>query len=132
MTIDFEPIPGPRALPLVGNLFDLPSDQPPIQGLEHLADVYGEIYGINITGQGSLCVSSAEIMNEILSDDKTWVKPAIPNLARKGRPLGLVAAATADPDWGQSHRVLMPAFGPIAIQSMFDGSCVLVAGSSNH
>jgi cytochrome P450/NADPH-cytochrome P450 reductase len=36
--------------------------------------------------------------------------------------VGLFGAKSEnDDDWGQAHRILMPAFGPMAIQGMFDG-----------
>ena len=34
---------------------------------------------------------------------------------------GLFTAWTEEPNWGAAHRILMPAFGPAALRTMFDG-----------
>lgn len=114
-------IPGPRGLPFVGNVFDLKHEEGLLAGMEHLADVYGDVYSLNIGGKNTLVASSAEALIE-LSDEKTFLKvpPQIVYLGDGAQ--GLFTAASDDPDWGQGHRILAPAFGPLAVEQMFEGT----------
>jgi cytochrome P450 / NADPH-cytochrome P450 reductase len=113
-------IPGPRGLPFLGNILDIILDEVPLHALEHLADIYGPIYQLTIKGKRRIVCSSTALMAE-LTDEKRFVKmPPIALSQGKGAK-GLFLADTDDPDWGQSHRILIPAFGPLPIQSMFDG-----------
>ena len=116
-----EPIPGPKALPFVGNLLDLLDDEAPLRALEHLAAVYGPVYKLSRQGKRVLIVSSAQVMEEIC-DEARFVKAPPGALTMKGddqRASGLFTATSDDPDWGQAHRILMPAFGPLAIEGQF-------------
>ncbi|KIX01255.1 uncharacterized protein Z518_08980 [Rhinocladiella mackenziei CBS 650.93] len=114
-----EPIPGPRALPVLGNLLDMLGDlDVPIRGLERLADTYGPIYQATLAGKRRLVCSSAELMEELTNEKRFMKSPPI-TLSKDGGPKGLFTARTEDPDWGQAHRILMPAFAPLSIQEMF-------------
>jgi cytochrome P450 / NADPH-cytochrome P450 reductase len=115
-----EPIPGPRSLPFLGNMLDVRSDEAPLRAIEHLADIYGPVYQLTIRGSRSIVVSSAEVMKELV-DEKQFLKMPPPALANAPGPKGLFTARSDDPDWGQAHRILMPAFGPMKIEEMFDG-----------
>jgi cytochrome P450 / NADPH-cytochrome P450 reductase len=113
-------IPGPRGLPFLGNTLDIILDEVPLHALEHLADIYGPIYQFTIKGRRRIVCSSTALMAE-LTDEKRFVKmPPIALSQGKGAK-GLFVADTDDPDWGQSHRILIPAFGPLPTESMFDG-----------
>lgn len=115
-----EPIPGPRGLPFLGNMLDLMNDEAPLRAIEHLADIYGPVYQIQVGGRRSIIVSSATVMKELM-DEKRYIKTPSAALTRGKGAKGLFAAAGDDPDWGQAHRILMPAFGPLSIEAMFDG-----------
>ena len=115
-----EPIPGPPGLPIVGNVFDLVFEETSLRALEHLAEVYGPIYQIRLSGKRRIICTSAEFLAE-LTDEKRFVKMAPAALSGGSEAKGLFAAENEDPDWGQSHRVLITAFGPLAIEAMFDG-----------
>ena len=115
-----EPIPGPRGLPFLGNMLDLMNDEAPLRAIEHLADVYGPVYQIQVGGRRSIIVSSATVMKELM-DEQRYIKTPSAALTRGKGAKGLFAAAGDDPDWGQAHRILMPAFGPLSIEAMFDG-----------
>lgn len=136
--MDFEPIPGPRGLPFLGNALDLQDDEAKIRAFERLADTYGTIFQITVGGQRLVVVSSAEMMKEVM-DEKRFFKTAIPALHEDGKADGLIVAGTADPDWAQGHRILRPvscarlvgdcveadlrvlqAFGPLNMDKMFD------------
>jgi cytochrome P450/NADPH-cytochrome P450 reductase len=116
-----EPIPGPKAWPFVGNMLDLVDDEAPLKALEHLAEVYGPIYKLTRQGNRVIIVSSVEIMEEIC-DENRYVKAPPAGLAnnKSDKPSGLFTAKNEDPDWGQAHRILMPAFGPLAIEAQFE------------
>ncbi|KAJ9614968.1 hypothetical protein H2200_001042 [Cladophialophora chaetospira] len=114
-----ETIPGPRGLPLIGNLLDIWEDRSiPIRGLERLASMYGPIYQITMKGQRRIVCSSASLLEE-LTDEKRYVKVPPPTLAAVPGPKGLFVASNEDPDWAQGHRILMPAFAPLSVQEMF-------------
>jgi cytochrome P450 / NADPH-cytochrome P450 reductase len=114
-------IPGPQGWPFIGNLLDLRNGEYPLAALKTLADRYGPIYQLTIGGNKKLFVSSYKLLNE-LCDEKKFSKFAGEALQPDGdRPAGLLQAKTDDPNWGIAHRVLMPAFGPLAIEDMFDG-----------
>ena len=117
-----EPIPGPPGLPIVGNIFDVVFEETTLRALEHLAEIYGPIYQIYLAGKRRIVCASAELLAE-LTDEKRFVKLAPLSLSGPGRAetKGLFSAQNEDPDWGQSHRILVPAFGPLAIEGMFDG-----------
>lgn len=127
-------IPGPKALPLIGNLLDLTDDEAPLLALERLAALHGPIFKLTRQGHRVLFVSSVEIMEEVC-DEERFVKapPAALAAARKLRAgedgkepaVGLFAARNEDVDWGQAHRILVPAFGPLAVEGQFERECFL-------
>ena len=65
-----EPIPGQRALPILGNTLDMMHEEAPIRALEHLAEVYGPIYRIFRKGQSVIFVGSVELLDELCDDDR--------------------------------------------------------------
>ncbi|CAK7201368.1 hypothetical protein SEUCBS139899_004072 [Sporothrix eucalyptigena] len=116
-----EPIPGPAGWPLIGNLLDVQGEVP-IQAIEHVADIYGPIIKLSLGGNDRLFVGGFDIFDE-LCDETRFYKLPPPALSRNAPPgaRGLFTSPSEkDPDWGQAHRILMPAFGPLAIQNMFD------------
>jgi len=120
-----ETIPGPRGLPLVGNIFDLQDpDGIPLQAVERLIDIYGPIVKFRVGSKEIIVVGSYELFEELSNETRFW-KVAHGVLAKKdGSPQGLFGAQSEkEMDWQQAHGVLMPAFGPLAIEGMFDGEC---------
>jgi cytochrome P450 / NADPH-cytochrome P450 reductase len=112
-------IPGPRGLPIIGNLLDIAHDKKtPILALERFADLYGPIYQFTVGGQRRIIVSSAALFEE-LTNEARFVKVPPTTLTSAPGPYGLFAARNEDPDWGQGHRILMPAFAPFRVQEMF-------------
>lgn len=120
-------IPGPRGLPFIGNVLDL-QDEVPIHAIERLADTHGPIFKINIPGKELLFVSGFELFDE-LSDETRFYKLLGGKLREvtvgdDGKPnaQGLFTQLSEkEEDWGLAHRLLIPAFGPLAIVDMFDG-----------
>lgn len=117
--VDFTPIPGPMALPFLGNSLLLMGEETPILAFERLADIYGPIYQLTFRGTRTIVTSSAAILEELV-DEKRFRKVAPMALVADSGAKGLFSAATEDPDWGQAHRILIPAMGPLPVASMFD------------
>jgi cytochrome P450 / NADPH-cytochrome P450 reductase len=116
-----EDFPGPKGLPIVGNMFDVMDKEAPLKGLERLAEVYGPVYKMNILGRRTIVVTSAEVLKEV-TEEKHFIKLPPAAIADKGgEAAGLFTARSDDPDWHQAHRILMPEYGPMKIEAMFDG-----------
>jgi cytochrome P450 / NADPH-cytochrome P450 reductase len=66
-------------------------------------------------------VSSQALVNE-LCDEKRFhkVTNVVLTQLRNGVSDGLFTAFPDEPNWGIAHRLLMPAFGPLPIKSMFN------------
>ncbi|MCJ1281918.1 hypothetical protein MMC26_001241 [Xylographa opegraphella] len=114
------PIPQPPGLPILGNVRDLdPANT--LDSVLHLIDQYGPIFKLNIAGNERLVASSYELLNE-LCDEKRFAKQPSGGLLeiRNGAGDGLFTAFGDEENWGLAHRILMPAFGPMAIRSMYD------------
>jgi cytochrome P450/NADPH-cytochrome P450 reductase len=81
----------------------------------------GPIYQLNFPGRTVVFVSTRALVDECC-DEKRFGKTVGAALReiRAGVHDGLFTAKAEEPNWGIAHRVLMPAFGPTKIQSMFD------------
>ncbi|KAJ8069548.1 hypothetical protein OCU04_003198 [Sclerotinia nivalis] len=114
-----EEIPGPPGLPFLGNVHDLDPVNP-FASIERLAGIYGPIFKLNIAGDEKLWISSQALLNEVC-DEKRFTKIVSGSLeqVRHGVGDGLFTAKYGEENWELAHRVLMPAFGPLSIRSMF-------------
>lgn len=117
-------IGGPPGLPFVGNIFDL-QDEVPLRAIERIADIHGPIFKVKAPGRESIMVSGFDLFDE-LCDETRFYKLLGGKLASaadaSGKPRGLFTQKSEkEDDWGQAHRILMPAFGPLAVAEMFDG-----------
>jgi cytochrome P450/NADPH-cytochrome P450 reductase len=115
-------IPSPRGLPLIGNILDI-QNEVPIHGIERLLDIYGPIIKLNLFGNERITVGSADLLEELCDEKRFWKTPSdgLASLKDKDKSSGLFTAPSEeDMDWQQAHRTLMPAFGPLSIQQMFD------------
>ncbi len=65
-------IPGPRALPVLGNLLDV-VDEVPINALANLAEKYGPIYKLSLRGKETYVVSNCQMVGE-LCDEIRFIK----------------------------------------------------------
>lgn len=123
------PIPSPPALPLVGNLFNVAGAQAgesSLKPFERLADEYGPIYKLLLGGSERVIIANHALFEEICDETRFFKATGQAleglNSLRKTTASGLFTAPSErDPDWEQAHRILMPAFGPLAIRDMFDG-----------
>lgn len=69
-----------------------------------------------------IAISSHELYDE-LCEERRFCKKLSPTLlqVRNGVGSGLFTAHQNEHDWEIAHRILTPAFGPIAIRNHFDG-----------
>ncbi|KAJ5857263.1 NADPH-cytochrome p450 reductase FAD-binding alpha-helical domain-3 [Penicillium solitum] len=113
-------IPGPKPLPVVGNLFDLDLDNG-LQSIIRIADEFGPLFQITINGKKQIFATSQALVDELC--DETRFHKAVMGGIEKLRMLaqdGLFTAHHGERGWGIAHRILMPAFGPLRIRDMFE------------
>ena len=119
---DIESIPAPRALPLVGNLHQIPK-----AGLiGHLLDVSADfvvpgIFKLRFGSRVGLFVTHPDLVAE-LCDETRFRKIPGPGLrvVRKFAGDGLFTAFSEEANWGKAHRILLPAFAQRAMRGYFD------------
>lgn len=113
-------IPQPRPLPVVGNLPDIDSRRP-VQSLMRLAAQHGPIFRLTLGGRTVTVLGSQQLVNEVCDESRFAKKLHRPlTIIRDFTGDGLFTAHNDEPNWARAHRLLMPAFGPIGIRSMFD------------
>jgi len=109
----------PPSLPGLGNLH-LVLGTTPIQSFIRLMDEYGPVFKFRKLGEDMIFVGSQEIVNE-LCDERRFEKD-LSSILRTLQAVvgdGLFTADTNDPNWVKAHRILIPAFGPLAIRGMY-------------
>ncbi|KAJ7447839.1 fatty acid hydroxylase [Mycena latifolia] len=114
------PIPQPPTIPFIGNVTALEKDVP-LRSFQLLAKTYGEIYQLDLLGRNLICVNSYELANEV-SDDTRFKKRVTGGLMEVRNLVGdgLFTAHNDEPNWGIAHRLLMPAFGTLAVKGMME------------
>ncbi|EXJ86976.1 bifunctional P-450:NADPH-P450 reductase [Capronia epimyces CBS 606.96] len=115
-----EAIPSPRGLPILGNALDIDAEYP-MTSLNNLADRYGEIFKLSLGGHERVFICSNELLNEVM-DERRFEKAVTGALVhiRSAVHDGLFTAFPGEHNWEVAHRALMPAFGPVPINAMFD------------
>ncbi|RYC79765.1 Bifunctional cytochrome P450/NADPH--P450 reductase [Fusarium oxysporum f. sp. narcissi] len=107
--------PGPKALPVLGNLLDI-----------DLSDTFNSvieiapIFTLEIGGSREIMICSRDLLDELC--DETRFHKVVVGGVEKLRPLagdGLFTAQHGNHDWAVAHRILMPLFGPLKIREMF-------------
>ncbi|KAJ7851068.1 fatty acid hydroxylase [Mycena olivaceomarginata] len=113
-------IPQPPSIPFIGNVTALDKDVP-LNSFILLAKTYGEIYQLNILGTTIISINSYALANEV-SDEKRFKKQVAGGLLEVRNLVGdgLFSAFNDEPDWAIAHRLLMGAFGPMAIKGMIE------------
>ncbi len=116
------PVPGPEPKPIVGTLYTIDATIP-IQSNMRLAEQYGGIYAHRLLNRPALYfVSSQQLVDELCDQSRFEKRVHVPleHLRNVGGD-GLFTAYTEEENWGKAHRILMPAFAPVALTIMFDG-----------
>ncbi|PHH69786.1 hypothetical protein CDD82_7514 [Ophiocordyceps australis] len=116
-----QPIPQPRGVPLLGNIFDVnPANT--WASLNKLAAEYGEIFKIKALGKTIVFVSSVALAEE-LCDEKRFRKyvggPIVEIRAAVSAAL-FTAYESEDDVWGVAHRIMAPQLQPPALALHFD------------
>ncbi len=116
--IRIEDLPGPHALPVLGNLLDIDSASPFV-GLMRMAEEYGPIFRLITPGGPRVIVTGADLMDELCDDTRFDKKVAagVAAVRDSGAGAGLFTADTADPLWHRAHNILL---SPFSLQSMQD------------
>ena len=115
LTVD--DIPGPKGLPVVGNMFDVPSDHT-IVTLMELVREYGPMIRLR-TPAGDRYIASGLAMIDDLCDDERFDKlvgDGQKAVRSFGRSAGLFTSDTDDPNWSKAHNILLPNFSQQAMR----------------
>jgi cytochrome P450/NADPH-cytochrome P450 reductase len=115
--ISVEDIPGPHALPLLGNAFDI-NRADPLTGLAQMAKEYGPIFRLITPGGPRLFVSGPELVDELCDGERfdKKVGGGLSNLRRGPEGSGLFTSETDDPLWHRAHNILMEPFSQQAMR----------------
>ncbi|KAF7312568.1 Fatty acid hydroxylase [Mycena indigotica] len=114
------PIPQPATVPFLGNAPSVDREFP-MKSFSLLAKKYGEIYQLTMPGRQMALLSSYRLVNEVC-DEKRFQKRVGGGLGevRNLTGDGLFTAQPEESNWGIAHRLLMPAFGTLAVKDMME------------
>ncbi len=115
--ISVEDIPGPRGVPLLGNVFDIDSHSP-VEGFMRMARQYGPVFKVSLPTGTRIMVSDPDLAAEIC-DDARFDKQVGAGLAAISKTLagrGLFTSETKDPLWHRAHAILMAPFSQQAMR----------------
>ena len=114
-------IPTPKTFPFLGNL-KLISPKAFSQSLSAIAKDFeaGRIFKLLLPNNNMIILGSQELVHEV-SDESRFAKNVNQSFKEIQKLLGdgLVTADTNSLAWGKAHRLLMPAFGPVAVRNLF-------------
>lgn len=111
-------IPHPTTYPIVGNLPQL-YNHLPLDTVNKFAKECGPIYRFT-TPTGSIVIVSNQELVHAVSDDALFAKhiPPVLEQIRTFAGDGLFTAYGHEHNWALAHRILTPAFGPLAVKKM--------------
>lgn len=115
-------VPGPRPVPVLGTAYSINPERL-LESAVKLSKQYGEIYLQSIPGKAPLYIISSHRIVEELFDETRFHKvihQAISNVEPFAGD-GLFTAPANSKAWEKGHRILMPAFSPIALEGMYEG-----------
>src|SRR4030095_15844407 len=100
--IAIDQLPGPKALPFVGNAFQIKPSRLHLQ-LEAWARTYGDMYRLQVGKQQIVVISRTEDIAAVLrARPDTWIRPAnFASIAREDGACGLFAAEGEG--WGRQR-----------------------------
>ncbi|HKJ11518.1 MAG TPA: cytochrome P450 [Ornithinimicrobium sp.] len=117
-SIPFDEIPGPKGVPLLGNIFDLDMSSP-IEGLMKLSEEHGPVFKISLAGQSRVFVSDPGMVDQVC-DDTTFHKKlagGVEQASHSAAGSGLFTTANDDPIWQQAHNILMAPFSQASMRN---------------
>jgi cytochrome P450/NADPH-cytochrome P450 reductase len=115
--LDPEEFPGPKGLPLIGNVRDIDTSKP-IESLIALAREYGPIFRLHTPGGVRIIASGADLSEELCDDTRfdKKVTGGLAGLRRGAAGNGLFTSDTDDPMWKRAHHILMAPFSQQAMR----------------
>ena len=108
---DVDEIPGPKGVPVLGNMFDVPADRT-IQTAMELVREFGPMVRLR-TPVGDRFIASGLDMIDDLCDDERFDKlvgDGQKAVRSFGPSAGLFTSDTDDPNWSKAHNILLPNF----------------------
>ncbi|KAA8642959.1 hypothetical protein EYZ11_001084 [Aspergillus tanneri] len=115
------PIPRPKGLPVLGNLFDLDSNNP-WGSFNKLATNYRPIFKVTILGHDIVFVTGAALLEEICDEQrfrKCVTGPIVQ--IRDAVHDSMFTAYHEEDSWGIAHRIMAPYVSPEAVADVFKG-----------
>ncbi len=115
--ISIDQLPGPKGLPVLGNLFDIDTHSP-IDGFLAMAKEYGPIYKLTLPAGTRVMVTGADLVDQ-MCDDTTFDKKigaGLKGLQNSVAGGGLFTSETSDPMWHRAHNILMAPFSQQAMR----------------
>ncbi|KAE8354217.1 cytochrome P450 [Aspergillus coremiiformis] len=116
------PIPKPKGVPILGNLFDISTSN--LWGsFNKLATNYRPIFKISILGHDIVFVTGATLLEEICDETRFRKCVAGPVVAmRDASNNGLFTAYESEMEtWGIAHRIMAPLVSQGAVEQVFSG-----------
>ncbi|KAK1141320.1 hypothetical protein N8T08_009227 [Aspergillus melleus] len=115
------PIPKPKGLPILGNLFDLDGNNP-WGSFNKLSTNYRPIFKITILGKDIVFVTGAALLEEIC-DEKRFRKCVTGPIVeiRDAVQDSLFTSFHDEESWGIAHRIMAPLVSPEAVANVFSG-----------
>jgi cytochrome P450 len=111
-------LPGPRALPLLGNALDLKPRTMHLQ-LEEWARIYGDLYLCYLGRQPVLVISNPEMTRKVLMDRPDGFG-RIRKLSRALDSLKMVGIFVAEGEnWRRQRKLINPGFSPTHLETFF-------------
>lgn len=122
MTADATPLalddlPGPRGVPLLGNIFDIDTHSP-IDTFIALGREYGPIYKLTLPAGTRVMVSGPDLVDQ-MCDDQAWDKKVgagLKVIQQSVAGSGLFASDTDNPLWHRAHNIMMAPFSQQAMR----------------
>lgn len=116
--INLSQLPGPKGLPLLGNVLQLKLPKLHLI-LEEWADRYGEMYKFNIFNKSAVVISNTELIHQILRERPVTYRriSAMENTSREHETNGVL---TSEGDhWRWQRSITMQAFKPECLRRFF-------------
>ena len=114
--VDIEDFPGPRGVPVLGNLLDLDQHNP-IPSVIKMAQEYGPIFKLSTPTGTRVIVSGRELVDEVCEDARfdKFLAGGLIEMSKGVGGHGLFTTRTDDPRWQRAHSILM---APFSMQAM--------------
>ncbi|HEY9472205.1 MAG TPA: cytochrome P450, partial [Propionibacteriaceae bacterium] len=115
--VTVDDIPGPKGLPVVGNMFDVPPDRT-IVTLMELTREYGPMIRLRTPGGDRFATSGLAMIDDLCDDERfdKLVGDGQKAVRSFGRSAGLFTSDTDDPNWSKAHNILLPNFSQQAMR----------------